>query len=65
MAMTLRLSDKQTAALKKVAEQEGVSMQEAALTAVDEYLSKRQVRLTEIINRISTDDKELLDRLPK
>jgi predicted transcriptional regulator len=65
MAMTLRLSDKQTAALKKVAEHEGVSMQEAALTAVDEYLSKRQVRLTEIINRISTDDKELLDRLAK
>ena len=65
MAMTLRLSDKQTAALKKVAEQEGGSMQEAALTSVDEYLSKRQVRLTEIINRISTDDKELLDRLAK
>ncbi|MBU3643376.1 MAG: hypothetical protein RL129_1273 [Actinomycetota bacterium] len=65
MAMTLRLSDKQTSALKKVAEQEGISMQEAALTAVDEYLSKRQARLTEIINRIATEDKELLDRLAK
>ena len=34
-------------------------------TAVDEYLSKRQARLTEIINRIATEDKELLDRLAK
>lgn len=65
MAMTLRLSDEQTAALKKAAEQEGISMQEAALKAVDEYLSKRQMRLQDYIHKVATEDKELLDRLAK
>ena len=63
MAMTLRLSDKQTRDLRKIADQQGISMQEAALAAVDEYLTKRQTRLVEIINKIKTEDKELLDRL--
>lgn len=40
-------------------------MQEAALAAVDEYLSKRQIRLKEIINKIKVEDKELLERLAK
>jgi len=65
MAMTLRLSDKQSRALRKVAESQGISMQEAALAAVDEYTSKRQKRLSEIIERIRTEDAELLDRLSK
>ena len=38
MAMTLRLSDEQTAALRARAEQEGRSMQQVARSAVDEYL---------------------------
>ena len=63
MAMTLRLSEEQTAALRNVADQEGLSMQEVALKAVDEYISKRQTRLKGIIERIATEDKELLDRL--
>jgi predicted transcriptional regulator len=41
MAMTLRLSDDQTAALRAQAEQEGASMQSVALKAVDEYLAHR------------------------
>lgn len=65
MAMTLRLSDKQSKALRKIAEQEGLSMQEAALLAVDEYVAKRQRRLSEIIQRIKIEDAELLDRLSK
>jgi predicted transcriptional regulator len=65
MAMTLRLSDKQSKALRKVAESQGISMQEAALAAVDEYTSKRQARLSAIIERIRTEDAELLDRLSK
>lgn len=65
MAMTLRLSDKQSKALRKIAEQEGISMQEAALNAVDEYVSKRQKKLNSIIDRIKTEDAELLDRLSK
>ena len=63
MAMTLRLSDKQSAALKRTAEQEGISMQEAALQAVDEYVNRRQKRLSDAISRVKTEDQELLRRL--
>ena len=63
MAMTLRLSDKQSAALKRTAEQEGISMQEAALQAVDEYVNRRQKRLSYAISRVKTEDQELLRRL--
>jgi predicted transcriptional regulator len=38
MAMTLRLSDEQTDALRVQAEKEGRSMQQVALAAVDDYL---------------------------
>jgi predicted transcriptional regulator len=38
MAMTLRLSDDQAEALRRRAEQEGRSMQQVALTAIDDYL---------------------------
>ncbi|HEX7739260.1 MAG TPA: CopG family transcriptional regulator [Marmoricola sp.] len=45
MAMTLRLSDAQTAALREQAESEGVSMQSVALRAVDQYLEKNARRI--------------------
>ena len=61
--MTLRLSDKQSSALKKVAEQEGISMQEAALKAVDDYINRRNKKLTEAIARVMSEDVELLRRL--
>ncbi|MEV4009346.1 CopG family transcriptional regulator [Nonomuraea angiospora] len=38
MAMTLRLTDEQTEALRKRAEFEGRSMQQVALHAIDYYL---------------------------
>lgn len=63
MAMTLRLSPEQTDALKKTAAQDGISMQEAALAAIDSYTSRRSQRLTDAINRIATEDAELLRRL--
>ena len=50
MAMNLRLSDEQTELLRTRAEKEGRSMQQVALTAVDEYL-------------LRADDDELTDRL--
>jgi predicted transcriptional regulator len=50
MAMTLRLSDEQTEALRTRAEKEGRSMQQVALHALDDYLSR-------------TEDDELTDRL--
>jgi len=48
--MTLRLSDDQTAALRKRAEKEGRSMQQVALAALDDYL-------------VRTGDDELTKRL--
>jgi predicted transcriptional regulator len=50
MAMTLRLTDEQTEALRARAEKEGRSMQQVALGALDDYLLR------------SADD-ELTDRL--
>lgn len=63
MAMTLRLSPEQTAALKATAAQDGISMQEAALAAIDTYTSRRSQRLKDAIRRIATEDAELLRRL--
>ena len=65
MGSSLRLTNNISAALKKVAENEGTSMHEVALTAIDEYISKRQKRLNDAITRIATEDAELLDRLSK
>ena len=63
MAMNLRLSAEQTAGLRAAAEQDGVSMQEAALAAVDAYISRRPQRLADAIARVAKEDAELLDRL--
>jgi predicted transcriptional regulator len=40
MAMTLRLTDDQTDALRRRAEREGRSMQQVALHALDDYLAR-------------------------
>lgn len=63
MAMNLRLSEVQTEALRKAAQQEGISMQAAARAAIDAYTSRRQDRLMDAINRVITEDAELLRRL--
>ena len=44
MAMTLRLTDAEQAALKARAEAEGISMQEAARRAVREFVSRSEHR---------------------
>ena len=44
MAMTLRLTDEEQAALKARAEAEGISMQEAARRAVREFVSRSDHR---------------------
>ena len=63
MAMNLRLSAAQTEALRKAAQQDGISMQEAALAAIDSYTSRRQTRLLDAISRVAIEDKELIQRL--
>jgi len=65
MAMNLRLSEQQSKSLRKVADQRGISMQEAALQAIDEYISHRSQKLATNIARIKGEDAELLDRLSK
>jgi predicted transcriptional regulator len=63
MAMTLRLSEEQTAKLRATAEGEGISMQTAALKAIDEFVSRRTQRRDQIIEQIFTEDAALFDRL--
>ena len=65
MAMNLRLTPEQTAGLRAAAEQDGVSMQEAALAAVDAYISRRPQRLADAISRVAKENAELLLRLSK
>jgi len=50
MAMTLRLTDDQAAALRTRAEREGRSMQQVAIAALDDYL-------------LRAEDDELTDQL--
>lgn len=65
MAMNLRLTPEQSAGLRAAAEQDGISMQEAALAAVDAYISRRPQRLADAIGRVAKEDAKLLDRLSK
>ena len=61
--MTLRLSPEQTQKLRATAEREGISMQAAALKAIDDYVDRRTQRRNEIIEQIFTEDAELFRRL--
>ena len=63
MAMTLRLSEEQTAKLRAAAERDGISMHAAVMKAVDDYLDRRTARRDEILARIVTERADLLRRL--
>jgi hypothetical protein len=65
MAMNLRLSDEEAAALRRKAEEEGRSMQEVARAAIQLYTSDRPARLRAAIERVRDEDAELLDRLAR
>jgi predicted transcriptional regulator len=65
MAMNLRLTDAESEALRKKAEQEGRSMQEVARVAIAQYVSERPQRLRAAIDRVRTEDSELLERLSR
>ncbi len=65
MAMNLRLSEAEAEALRQKAADEGRSMQEVARTAIAEYVSDRPGRLRSAIERVRTEDAELLDRLSR
>lgn len=57
MAMTLRLTDEEQAALKERAEIEGISMQEAARRAVRQFVNQGKHR-----DRVSVAGDLILDR---
>lgn len=65
MAMTLRLDDAETDALRKRAEREGRSMQEVARSAVRDYIETRSKRdlLDEVLDGELPKFAEALDRL--
>ena len=63
--MNLRLSDEDAMALRRKADEEGRSMQEVARTAIRHYTSGPPARLAAAIERIRTEDAELLDRLAR
>lgn len=63
MAMTLRLTDEQTERLREAAARDGLSMQAAAITAVDDYATDRKARRQEILTEMMRKHGDLLDRL--
>ncbi len=65
MAMTLRLTDEETEGLRRKAAEEGRSMQEVARTAIHDYVGDRPARLRAAIDRVRTEDADLLARLAK
>ncbi|MGH9278336.1 MAG: ribbon-helix-helix protein, CopG family [Acidimicrobiales bacterium] len=65
MAMTLRLTDEEQAALQERARVEGISMQEAARRAVRDYvaLGQHRDRVTAAAMRVMEAHAGALDRL--
>jgi len=65
MAMTLRLSEKEQRSLKKRAERDGVSMQDAARRAIREYLdnSEHTTRVIDAAKQIMKVHAEAIEQL--
>lgn len=65
MAMTLRLTEEEQAALRNRAVQEGISMQDAARRAVREYVSRGEHRtwVAAAADRVKAAHAEALERL--
>lgn len=65
MAMTLRLNDDDNAKLREVAEREGRSMQEIAVTALREYFARHEEFRADQVRRFLAEDAELLELLSR
>ena len=65
MAMTLRLTDDESAALRARADVEGVSMQEAARRAVREYVARgdHRERVAAAVRDVMTVHADAIERL--
>jgi hypothetical protein len=65
MAMTLRLSEEETALLRRQAEREGRSMHEVVRLAIQERIARQDHadRVRQAARRVATQHREILDRL--
>jgi hypothetical protein len=65
MAMTLRLTDEETALLRRQAEREGRSMHEVVRLAIQERIARQDHgdRVRRAAHRVATRHHEILDRL--
>jgi predicted transcriptional regulator len=63
MAMTLRLTEEETDALRRTAEREGLSMQEVARKAIHEYVVGWERTRDAFLADFARDNARLLDRL--
>jgi hypothetical protein len=63
MDINLKLSPEQWKALEKAAAQDGISIEEAALRAIELYSPRRENTLLGSIKKTRTEDSELLKRL--
>jgi len=64
MAMTLRLSEEETAALRRQAELEGRSMQDIAREGISRYIERANAAdIAEIVHRNALRYADLLERL--
>ncbi len=65
MAMTLRLTDEETALLRRQAEREGRSMHEVVRLAIQEHIARHDhtERVWLAARRAATKHRDILDRL--
>lgn len=65
MGMTLRPSEQQAEALRRQAATEGRSMQAVALSAIDEYITRRthQAKVAAALQRVVREEAGVLERL--
>lgn len=61
--MTLRLTAEQTRALREAAADDAVSMHEAVVRAVEDYLSRRTRLREDLLSTIVQRDRDALERL--
>ncbi|MBO1756352.1 hypothetical protein [Allobranchiibius sp. CTAmp26] len=63
MAMTLRMTDELTEALRQTSEREGLSMQAVAVRAIEEYTSRRVRLRDELLSTLVAEDRAVIERL--
>ncbi|HPX35115.1 MAG TPA: CopG family transcriptional regulator [Mycobacterium sp.] len=61
--LDVQLSEDQAAKLRAAADRAGISVEAAALKAIDEYVNRHTRRRDKIIEQVFTEDTELFRRL--